>query len=269
MMHMVGIVRQVAGMFPKRGAIRIFAFRLEILALLLISVGCGGRGWTHEDLRREPGRTEVTYLGTLHGPLGHRSDGEYTHEDLGRFVRNSAPDVIFLEIPPQRFDDVRAGRDAEWLAAFPELPMLFEVAQELDAEVVPVSGWTSAATAAHRLYWGENPDGPEEAGYQAAAGQLSRLLDEFGEAPEWIHGPRYLRMTAWRDRALNSYAAHALGAAAPQYIYPRHGQRIGEALAAHQGKRITIVFDARRRWFVEEMVREQAHWLDPRAFLHD
>jgi len=228
-------------------------------ALLLFVTACGSswQGW--EDVARVEGRTEVFVIGTLHGPLRH--GGDYPHERIASLLREAAPDVVLVEVPPARMDTVRqaaaSGGEDEWLASFPELPTVLTTAAELGVPVVPVSGWTPELTADWKAYWEAHPEGPEAEAYRRAAGQLARTLDDEGDDPEWIHSARYRRLTRWRDEALQTFAGEELGAAAPHARRRAHVRRIIDAIKDARGRRVAIVFDARRRWMIEEALEAE------------
>lgn len=220
-------------------------------------------------------RTEVVFIGTVHhGHLGTA----FPFPILAAQLRRARPDVILAEIPPTRFQRVLqargAGRPDAWLDAFPELSaVVFPVANDLRVKVVPVSGYHAAYARDLRAYREAHPNGPEGELYVRAAQHLERRTRTHGVDPEWIASPAHARLHAWVDRNLQRVAGDAMGAAAPRVRDARHVRLIVDAIRANPGKRIAIVFDARRRWAIEQAIVAEpeldVRLLDPRTLLRD
>ncbi|MEM9072530.1 MAG: hypothetical protein AAGE52_28745 [Myxococcota bacterium] len=224
---------------------------------------CGGDPW--KAITREPARTEVVIIGSLHRV--HLHDEDYPMRILEALIRAAEPEVVVAEIPPAGFARVSAAHAAEeedpWLTSFPELSaVVFPLHDEFGFELVPGSGWRRAMTDEWTGYWERHPSGPEEPLFQQVWTHRERRLGEEGADPMWIHSPTYRNLTQWGDNALATHAD--LGEADPLRVCRAHAVRVDAAIRAHEGKRIAVVFDARRRWCLERAVREL-----PGVVLHD
>jgi hypothetical protein len=241
---------------------------------------------------RIEGATEVVVLGNLHGR--HLVEDDFPMEELRAQLVRARPEVILAEIPPAIFEEVRAlvaeGRETEseseseseaqtatesaraWLRAFPELAhVVFPVAEELGARVIPVSGFTAAYARDLRAYRARLPHGLADRHHACAAAHVARRDDDEGLDPEWLASPSYARLHAWRERCEQTHVGDAMGEAAPRRRDARHVALVVEAVRASTGRRVVVVFDARRRWALERALRDlpEVTLLDPRAFLDD
>lgn len=239
-----------------------------VMCIALLACGGGDEPWRQTS--RTPGRTEVFVVPTLH--RRHERSEDFPLELLGALLRQARPDVVLVEVPPVRFDPVRAavsgGTDDDWLLQLPELRVAFSVAEELGAEVVPVSGWTRAVNEARRAYFAAHPRGPDSEHYERALHQWTDVSEAEEDDPEWILGPRFNRLAAWVDRALSTYAGDELGPADPMRLGAEHMKLVRQAIAARPGHRFVVLFDARRRWLIEQALRaDGVHVGDPRALL--
>lgn len=259
------------------------------IALVCCWLGCAADPWMRAE--RVEGATEVVVLGNLH--RRHLVDDDFPMTDLRAQLVRARPEVILAEIPPAIFEDVRAlvGRertaeagtepDAEsatetaaraWMQAFPELEhVVFPVARELGARVIPVSGFTAAYARDLRAYRAQYPHGPADRHRACAAEHVARRDDDEGLDPEWLASPSYARLHAWRERCEQTHVGEAMGEAAPRRRDARHVALVVDAVRANAGRRVVVVFDARRRWVLERALRDlpAVTLLDPRAFLDD
>lgn len=236
-------------------------------ALSLLLTACGGAlpfGATD----RVADRTEIVYLATF--GEAHRASEDYGLSALEAALRAVAPEVVLVDLPPEAF--AAGGAVGEgWLAGRPDLEeVVVPVARELGVEVVPASGWTPAARDDWERYWAAHPDGPDESTYRRAVRAANAARREHGEVgdPVYVHGPAFLRHTGWVRRVLSTYAGAELGAADPQVFGDASLRRVWEAIAAHPGKRIAVVFDARQRWYLEPRLAQipGVTLLDARGF---
>lgn len=252
---------------------------------------------------RIEGATEVVVLGNLHGR--HLVEDDFPMEELRAQLVRARPEVVLAEIPPAIFEEVRAlvaeaATEPEsepepetqttntttttlesetatesaraWLRAFPELAhVVFPVAEVLGVRVIPVSGFTAAYARDLRAYRAQYPDGPADRHHACASEHVARRDDDEGLDPEWLASPSYARLHAWRERCEQTHVGHAMGEAAPRRRDARHVALVVEAVRASTGRRVVVVFDARRRWALERALRDlpEVTLLDPRAFLDD
>lgn len=244
---------------------------------------------------RVDGATEVVVLGNLH--RRHLVDDDFPMEELRAQLVRARPEVILAEIPPAIFEEVQAlvamgsateaatgetARETEstpetesaraWLRAFPELThVVFPVAEELGARVIPVSGFTAAYARDLRAYRAQYPHGPADRHHACAAEHVARRDEDEGLDPEWLASPSYARLHAWRERCEQTHVGDAMGEAAPRRRDARHVALVVDAVRASTGHRVVVVFDARRRWVIERALRDlpEVTLLDPRAFVDD
>ncbi|MCU0675106.1 MAG: hypothetical protein MUE69_20235 [Myxococcota bacterium] len=260
------------------------------IALVFCWLGCAADPWMRTE--RVAGETEVVVLGNLH--RRHLVEDDFPMEELRAQLVRARPEVILAEIPPAIFEEVRAlvaedtttavaaEPEAEsetesesaraWLRAFPELAhVVFPVGEELGARVIPVSGFTAAYARDLRAYRAQHPHGPADRHHACAAEHVDRRDEDEGLDPEWLASPSYARLHAWRERCEQTHVGDAMGEAAPRRRDARHVALVVDAVRASPGRRVVVVFDARRRWVLERALRDlpDVTLLDPRAFLDD
>jgi hypothetical protein len=230
------------------------------LALALIAVlvagGCAGR-------------TEVVVIGTVHDQ--HRKNPHYSTALLRRMLARLEPDLLLVEIPPDRWplaleEHRRTGQVTEpRVRVFPEyvdvlLPMLAR--KELKAEVVPAAGWTRAMNDARKAKLAEYPKTrpAQWAESEAAEKRAEQRLKAEGLAdePRGIHSDRY---DAIVKEGLAPYSRHFnddLGPGGWENINAAHWALIAAALdrVRGKGKRVVITFGAwHKYWFREQLAR--------------
>lgn len=239
--------------------------RAFVVLISLANFGCGPDAWA--DVTRQPDRTEVVFVASLHRV--HLHDDEYPMALLERLVRAAEPEVVVAEIPPAGLARIEAAALSEesdpWLESFPELAqVVYPLREELGFELVAASAWERQVSDDWARYWSEHPDGPEVELYQNAATHFARVNEDEENDPEWLHSPTYRRLSAWADTALSSYAAEELGAADPIRLGRKHAASVVRAVLANQGRRIVVLWDARKRWILEREVRTL-----PNVVVHD
>lgn len=220
------------------------------------SLGCGPDAWA--DVTRQPDRTEVVFIASLH--RGHLHHEDYPMSMLEKLVRAVEPEVVIAEIPPAGRARIEAALAAEqpdpWLESFPELSqVVYPLHRELGFELVAASAWERQVSDDWSTYWAAHPNGPDAELYQNAATHFARVTEDEDDDPEWLHSPTYRRLAAWTDTALSSHAGDELGAADPIRLGRRHAAAVVRAILAHQGRRIAVVWDARKRWILEREVQ--------------
>ncbi|MEZ4250555.1 MAG: hypothetical protein R3B99_20170 [Polyangiales bacterium] len=249
---------------------------MRVFLMLWLCSACGTDPWMRDD--RVDGRTEVVVMGNLH--RRHLVDDDFPFEELRAQIERAQPDVILAEVPPVLFEEVRlAVRDDDavvgddtraWMNAFPELEhAVFPAAATLEAKVVPVSGYTSVYARDLRAYRAAYPNGPADHHVACSEEHVERRDDDEGLDPDWLASPSYARLHAWRDRCEQTHVGDAMGEAAPRLRDARHVARVVGAVEENRGRRIVVVFDARRRWVLEQALRDlpEVTLLDPRAFV--
>ena len=233
------------------------------LAVVLL-MGCGGSPEPWRELGRVDGRTEIFVVPTLHRT--HQRSERFPLHLLAQMIRAAQPTAVLAEVPPARFEQIQVSATQttpdEWLVHFPEVRVALTVSAELDVPLLPISGWKSEVSQRLREF-----EPPRDDGYQRAAQQFERA-DEDPDDPEWVVSPRYRRLTAWLDRATSTYAASSLGPADPLRVCEAHASLIVRTVEARPPQRYALVFDARRRWCLEQKLRAAGFFVgDPRALL--
>ncbi len=242
-----------------------------VLFLLMFSAACGA-DWA--EVAREPERTEVVFVATIHRQ--HLSHENYPMALLERVVRATRPEVVIAEIPPAGQARIESSLQSEtsdpWLESFPELSqVVYPLRDELGFELVAASAWERQVSDDWKAYWDAHPDGPDAELYRNAADHFARVNEDEDNDPEWLHSPTYRRLAGWTDTALSSHAAEELGAADPITLGRKHAGAVVRAILAHQGRRIVVVWDARKRWILEREVRSLSNVVvhDTRWFLNE
>ncbi|NOY93462.1 MAG: hypothetical protein GXP55_19945 [Deltaproteobacteria bacterium] len=248
-----------------------------LLVGLLLS-GCGWGSSTHGSVARVPDRTEVVFLPMLHG--AHRGASGYSFGYLREILREIAPDVVLVEVPPSIMARVEAASDAHesgapmndpWLTRWPEIfEVLLPMRRRLHYQVVPVSGLSADARRDFRAYFEAHPLGPDVGYYRRAlrAVRVMREDDDPREEPAYALSPAYRRLVGWPRQALSTAAEDELGEAGPRRLVHAHLEKMREAIAAHPGERIVVAFDAADAWYLVPRLRHLpgVHYIDALAF---
>lgn len=241
------------------------------LLFLLMFSACGA-DWA--DVTREPERTEVVFVATIHRQHLHAEN--YSMALLERVIRATEPEVVIAEIPPAGQSRIESALESQstdpWLESFPELSqVIYPLRTELEFELVAASAWERQVSDDWKTYWEAHPNGPDAELYRNASDHFARVNDDEDNDPEWLHSPTYRRLAGWTDTALSSHAAEDLGAADPITLGRKHAAAVVRAILAHQGRRIVVVWDARKRWILEREVRSLSNVVvhDTRWFLDE
>lgn len=229
----------------------------------------------------ELAKTEVVVFGTIHG--SHRTSERYSLDVLRDAIRAARPDLVLVEIPPDRFDAASTefattGRIVEpRVSRFPEyVDVLFPLTREMTFEIVPTAGWTQTLadrrTEVLRAI-GEDPvRAVEWAEYQAANAASNEAARAGGAAddPMWIHTDAYddaqeIGLSVY-DRLFND----EIGPGGWGNINRAHFAHIARALdrVAGQGQRVLITYGAGHKgWFIRTLrERPDVELLDARQF---
>jgi hypothetical protein len=214
-------------------------------------------------------RTEVVVIGTVHGQ--HRKSQRYSLAVLRELLERLDPDVLLIEVPPERWPPALAEHRATGkvteprVKVFPEyvdvlLPLL--AAKKLRAEVIGTAGWTQAMHDARKakLAAYKTTRAAQLAESDAAEKRAeARLREEkLDDAPEGIHTDRY---DAIVKEGLAPYSRHFnddLGLGGWENINAAHWALIAAGLdrVRGQGKRVVITFGAwHKYWFREQLRR--------------
>ncbi len=234
------------------------------LALLSLLSGCGilaGRA-------SKPMRNEVFVLGTLHEE--HLSDPLY---DLGRLrdlLRQLDPDLVLVEIPPDRYDEawtqfLKEGRvSEERVKLYPEFTeVLFPIALEGRFRIVPCSAWTQSIAdrrAALLKQWESTRPGDSQRVNDAQAAAKRELVSQgLVSDPLMIHSEEYDAIVARGMQPYEQIFGDDLGSAGWKDINLGHYEHIAEALDAVRGNdlRVLVMFGAWHKYRLRELLAER------------
>ena len=227
---------------------------------------------------RGDAENEVLVLGMIHAD--HRTSETYSVDVLRDILRGLAPDYVFVEIPPNRFQAAmdqfaETGEITEpRVVRFPEyVDVLFPLTREMDFEIVPTAGWnlTMSDYRARRLDEISRDPGWAErwAVYEQAGRESERALAEggAGDDPLWISSDAYdaaqeIRLSVY-DELFNDH----IGPGGWDKINRAHYGHIEAALdsLSGNGARIVITYGAGHKgWFLRALrQRTDIRVLDP------
>lgn len=213
--------------------------------------------------------TQVAIFGVLH--RSHLKSYNFSLSYIEAVLRKIRPDVVLVEVPPDRFErglaEVAAAPGLatpedisdSWLRAFPEIyRVAYPQQSQLGYELVPVSGWQPRVSRDRKAYWDSNPRGPNSEQYRSAQAAFDEAKTRHRptENPRWVNGNEYLAVSGAARRALSRAADEQLGAAAVGRINAAHFRLIDAAIRRHAGKRILLLFGARHRWYFQPRIAE-------------
>jgi hypothetical protein len=223
---------------------------------------------------QKPMRNEVFVMGTLHGD--HLTDELYSLERLGDLLRQLDPDVVLVEIPPDRFEEswnqfLQTGEvTEERVKLYPEFTeVLFPIALEGRFRIEPCSAWTqkmSDRRAALLKQWKSTraTDSQQVADARAA---MERELESRGLAhdPLQIHTEDYDAIVAQGMEPYERIFGNDLGTGGWHDINLAHYTLVSAALDRVTGndQRVLVMFGAWHKYRLRELMadREDIHLL--------
>ena len=234
----------------------------------------------------EPGpfveRNEVLVLGMIHGD--HETSESYGLETVEALIRAIDPDVVCIEIPPNRIEAAWSGFHTEGRLVeprsrrFPEYrDVLFPLTRELDFEIVATAGWTERMASYRRDALRRIAEDPSRAGewaeYEASQEAAAKAIRAGGGAddPRWIHTDTYDAAAELELSVYNRLFNDELGPGGWDNINAAHYENIERALDERSGRglRILITYGAYHKgWFLRELrKRDDIRLLDVGPFL--
>lgn len=209
------------------------------------------------------GATVVTVVGTLHGQ--HRRSERYSLEVLRRAIVRYDPDLIMVELPPDRFaiasanfeqyGEVRESRADD----FPELTdVVFPLRKDLGFTMIPVAAWTQDMADQRRATEKRLEQDPLRAedwsAYQAAIRILGKTVSGRSDDPAFIHSDAYDAAVKTRQETYERLFGDDLGPGGWRAVNAAHLARINGALdtVAGQEKRVLILFGAWHKYKIIE-----------------
>ena len=233
-----------------------------LFGLLTLVIACSAPA---EKPAPPPGTNIVTVMGAVHGQ--HRRSESYSLAVLQAAIQKFDPDVIMVELPPERFavasanyeqfGEVRESRTDD----FPELiDGVFPLRKKLGFEIVPVAAWTQKIADDRRAALARLERDPTRAEdwvkFQAAAAPYNQAVRGRSDDPLFIHTKTYDNAVKARQDIYEELFGDDLGPGGWQNINVAHYQKIDAALDDLKGqeKRILILYGAwHKYWFLEQL----------------
>ena len=203
----------------------------------------------------------VTVIGAIHGQ--HRRSEKYALDVLEAAVRKFEPDIIMVELPPDRlkiatgnfeqYGEVREDRADD----FPELiDVIFPLQRELDFEMIGVAAWAPQIAAARRKsekHLAQNRP-TDWAAYQTAIKRYGQAVSKKSDDPKFVHSRAYDKAVKARQETYERLFGDDLGAGGWDAINKAHIARMTTALDNIQGqkKRVLILFGAWHKYKILE-----------------
>ncbi len=217
----------------------------------------------HESAAREP--TEVAVMGMIHGR--HPTSELWGFEQLETTIRNFDPDIVCVEIPPNRW--ARAWRDytergvveEARVVVFPEYnDFMFRLATDMGFEMIPCAAWTKEMNDLRRSQIEEFETAERFADEAAEYQRLRRAARAQYQPPGNPDDPYYIHSDAYDiatqaeydvyDRYLNDW----IGPGGWTNINIGHTRVIDRVIAENPGKRILVTFGAGHKyWFLKHL----------------
>ena len=219
-------------------------------------------------LSAKPQDNEVFVIGTLHGK--HLTDPIYSLERFRDILRQLDPDLVLVEIPPDRFDlawkqFLEEGQVSEpRVKLYPEFTeVLFPIALEGHLRIVPCSAWTekmSQRRSALLEQWSRSrPDDSQLV--DEAQSTAEKRLEASGLAhdPLKIHTADYDKIVAEGMQPYEDVFGNDLGPGGWQDINLAHYRHVSEALDESSGKdrRVLVIFGAWHKYRLRELLSER------------
>lgn len=258
--------------------------RLLCLILLLGVGACAQPVSSTTPQQPQIAKTEVFVLGMLHDR--HNISDAWGLAEVRKTIRNLNPDVVCVEIPPDRWPAAQElwlteqRIEDDRILKFPEyVNVLLPLSNELDFVVEPCAAWSSFMADARNAKMDAFRFEPEQAEAYAAYKEDAAWVRAWSEAtepetpdddPVYLHSPQFDLRT---KSELGPYASHLTDVIGRPggwtYINESHYTLIDTAIRKHAGKRILITFGAgHKHWFLEQLrYRNDVELMDVRPYL--
>lgn len=223
-----------------------------------------------------PEATVVTVIGAIHGQ--HRRSDSYSLDVLRKAIVRFDPDIIMVELPPDRFETASANFDQYGEVResraddFPELiDVVFPLRQEIGFEIIPVAAWTRQIADQRRSIEKRLESDPTRAQdwseFQTAIRTYSKVVSGKSNDPLFIHSDAYDAAVKDRQETYQRLFGEDLGAGGWQAINAAHLAKIDTGLdkITSEQKRVLILFGAWHRYKILEGLeaRSDVYLIDP------
>ncbi len=223
----------------------------------------------------------VTIVGAIHGQ--HRRSETYSLAVLRAAIVKFDPDIIMVELPPERFakasanyekfGEVRESRADD----FPELvEVVFPLQKDVGYQMIPVAAWTQKIADDRRAATARLEKDPARSrdwsAHQAANRAYSQTVSGRSDDPLFIHNEVYDQAVKLRQETYEKLFGKDLGPGGWKNINAAHYTKIAAALDELKGqkKRILILYGAwHKYWFLEQLQKRDDIQLISAAALFD
>lgn len=218
---------------------------------------------------------EVAVMGMIHGR--HPTSELWGFEQLEATIRSFQPDIVCVEIPPNRWD--KAWRDytergvveESRVVVFPEYnDFMFRLAVDMGFEMVPCAAWTKEMNDLRRARIAEFETASR---FARESTEYRRLREAAREQhpppgdpddPRYIHSEEYDAAVKAEYEVYDGYLNEWIGPGGWTNINVGHMRFVDRTIAEHPGKRILVTFGAGHKyWFLEALSgREDVRLVD-------
>ncbi|WP_337658835.1 hypothetical protein [Sphingorhabdus sp. Alg231-15] len=241
---------------------RFSLFTWPLFGCLAVIAACSAPA---EQSAPSPDSNIVTIVGAIHGQ--HRRSEAYSLAVLQAAIDKFDPDIIMVELPPERFakasanyekfGEVRESRADD----FPELiDVVFPMRKEMGFQMIPVAAWTQKIAddrrAALARLQKDAARTSDWSAHQAANRAYSRTVSGRSDDPLFIHSEAYDQAVKLRQETYEELFGKDLGPGGWKNINAAHFMKIAAALDELKGqkKRILILYGAwHKYWFLEQL----------------
>ncbi len=225
--------------------------------------------------------TEVLVMGMIHGQ--HRTSKKWGLEQVRQTIINYNPDVIFPEIPPDRWQRIWSDYSEQGLIKdprvklFPEyVDILLPLKIELGYQVEPCAAWTKEMSDLRQSRMKAFNTDPQYADQRAKYEAEDKTIHDNdtehltdSDDPRIIHSDAYDEQMAKELEPYDKYLNDLIGPGGWTNINKGHYNLIDEAIRKHPGERILITFGAGHKyWILRELrKRKDIRLVDIRDYL--
>jgi len=226
--------------------------------------------------------TEIIVLGTIHSK--HNISPDYSLKRLRLAIEQIDPDLIFVEIPPERLATAEEEFQTNGVISekrvllFPEYTdVIFPLSKQMKFKLIGVAAWTRTladfrADALRNIARDSNRAAEWQEHLEAYKTYQSKVGTKAGD-PLFIHSPTYDNLVRAAQKPYQTYFDKDLGAGGWTNINSAHFENIAAALDDIKGqkKRVLITFGAwHKYWLIEELSkRDDVIILDARSFFRN